>query len=84
MPPAASDFWLAYEKAFPQRTHRFCGKEEGETTHAERWFGTVRARLSRLVRRTYSFSRKVERHLDAIRLFITTYNLAIQAKQQRG
>ena len=43
------DFWLAYEAAFPQRTHRFCGKEEGETNHAERFFGTVRSRLSRLV-----------------------------------
>ena len=73
-----SDFWLAYESAFPQRTHRFCGKEEGETNHAERWFGTLRARLSRLVRRSYSFSKKIERHLDAIHLFITGYNLQIK------
>ena len=70
-----SDFWLAYQTAFPQRTHRFCGKQEGETNHAERWFGTLRARMSRLVRRTYSFSKNVERHLDAIHLFITDYNL---------
>ena len=73
-----SDFWLAYESAFPQRTHRFCGKEEGETNHAERWFGTLRARLSRLVRRAYSFSKSIERHLDAIHLFITGYNLQIK------
>ena len=73
-----SDFWLAYEAAFPQRTHRFCGKEEGETNHAERWFGTVRARLSRLVRKTYSFSKSIERHLEAIHLFIATYNLGIK------
>ena len=73
-----SDFWLAYEAAFPQHTQRFCGKEEGETNHAERWFGTLRARLSRLVRRAYSFSKSVERHLDAIHLFITGYNLDIQ------
>ena len=73
-----SDFWLAYERAFPQRTHRFCGKEEGETNHAERWFGTIRSRLSRLVRRSYSFSKSVERHLDAIHLFVTHYNLGIQ------
>ena len=45
-----SDFWLAYESAFPPRTHRFCGKAEGETNHAERWFGTLRSRLGRLVR----------------------------------
>ena len=78
-----SDFWLAYEGAFPARTHRFCGKEEGETNHAERFFGTARARLSRLVRRTYSFSKKVERHLDAIHLFITSYNLQIMQATTR-
>ena len=36
-----SDFWLACEGAFPARTHRFCGKEEGETNHAERFFGEI-------------------------------------------
>ena len=79
-----SDYWLAYAGAFARRTHRFCGKEEGETNHAERCFGTLRARLSRLVRRTYSFSKRVERHLDALHLFITSYNLQIQSRQQRG
>ena len=73
-----SDFWLAYEGAFPARTHRFCGKEEGETNHAERFFGTLRAQLSRLVRRSYSFSKSVERYLDAIHLFLTDYNLEIK------
>jgi insertion element IS1 protein InsB len=73
-----SDCWLACEAAFPARTHRLCGKEEGETTHAERWFGTLRARVSRLVRRSYSFSKSVDRHLDAIHLFITGYNLQIK------
>ena len=29
----------------------------------------------RLVRRTHSFSKHAENHLDAIHLFITTYNL---------
>lgn len=74
-----SDFWLAYEGAFPRRTHRFCGKQEGETNHVERFFGTLRVRLSRLVRRTYSFSKRIERHLDAIHFFLTNYNLAIKA-----
>lgn len=75
-----SDHWEAYAAAFPKRTHRCCGKEEGETCHVERWFGTLRARLSRLVRRAYSFSKNAENHLDAIHLFITTYNLAVQQK----
>ena len=75
-----SDYWDAYAAAFPKRTHRCCGKEEGETCHVERWFGTLRARLSRLVRRAYSFSKHAENPLDAIHLFITTYNLAVQQK----
>ena len=73
-----SDYWLAYEGAFPRRTHRFCAKQEGETNHAERFFGTIRARLSRLVRRTYAFSKRVERHLEAVHLFLTDYNLQIK------
>ena len=73
-----SDYRDAYAAAFPSKTHRACGKHEGETNHVERWFGTLRARTSRLVRRAYSFSKNAENHLDAIHLFITTYNLAIQ------
>ena len=67
-----SDFWEAYAAAFPASTHRCCGKEEGETNHVERWFGILRARVGRLVRKTYSFSKHAENHLDAIHLFITT------------
>ena len=73
-----SDFWEAYAAAFPRRTHRCCGKEEGETCHVERWFGTLRARVSRLVHKAYSFSKSAENHLDAIHLFITTHNLRIK------
>ena len=74
------DYWEAYAAAFPAKTHRCCGKAEGETCHVERWFGTLRARTSRLVRRAYSFSKHAENHLDAIHLFITNYNLALQRK----
>ena len=73
-----SDYWEAYRGAFPAQTHRACGKHEGETNHVERWFGTLRARVSRLVRKAYSFSKCAENHLDAIHFFITTYNLAIK------
>ena len=79
-----SDFWEAYAAAFPASTHRCCGKEEGETNHVERWFGTLRARIGRLVRKAYSFSKNAENHLDAIHLFITTYNLAIQQRATRS
>ena len=73
-----SDFWNAYASALPKRTHRCCGKKEGETNHVERWFGTLRARTSRLVRKAYSFSKCAENHLDAIHLFIATHNLRIK------
>ena len=79
-----SGFWEACAAAFPKNTPRCCGKEEGETNHVERWFGTLRARVSRLIRKTYSFSKHAENHLDAIHLFITTYNLAIQQQATRS
>ena len=70
------DYWDAHAAAFPKQTHRGCGKEQGDTNHVERWFGTLRARLSRLVRRkAYSFSRHAENHLDAVHLFITNVTL---------
>ena len=72
-----SDYWLAYEAAFPQRTHRFCGKEEGETNHVERWNGTLRQRLGRFVRRTLSFSKCERMHDIALRLFVHHYNLSL-------
>ena len=75
---ARRDYWDAYAVALPKRTHRSCGKEAGETCHVERFFGTLRARTSRLVRRAYSFSKCAEHHLDAIHFFIASYNLAIQ------
>ena len=73
-----SDPWEAYATAFPAKTHRSCGKHAGETNHIERWFGTLRARLSRLVRRAYSFSKNDENHLDAIHFFIANYHLAVK------
>ena len=73
-----SDLWRAYRAAFPARIHRCCAKKEGQTCHVERWFCTLRQRVSRLVRKALSFSKHAENHLDAIHLFVTTYNLQIQ------
>ena len=39
---ARSDLRSAYAAVFPARTHRACGKEEGETNHIERWLCTLR------------------------------------------
>ena len=72
------DLWEASAAAFPARTHRCGPKPKGETCHVERWFVTLRARVSRLVRRAYSFSKHPENHLDAIHFLIATYNLQIK------
>lgn len=79
-----SDLWGAYQAVFPAGTHRSCAKKEGETCHVERWFCTLRQRVSRLVRKTLSFSKHTENHLDAIHLFITSYNLAIQQQATKN
>jgi insertion element IS1 protein InsB len=69
-----TDFWDAYEKIFPKEQHYSCGKDEGYTNHVERTNGTFRARCSRLVRQSYSFSKKDQNHTGAIWYFIHHYN----------
>ena len=71
--------WMAYEAAFPQRTHCFCGKEEGETHHAE----TLVWQLAGMGQpsgapKLLLFQAGGERLLEAIHLFIVTHNLRIK------
>jgi hypothetical protein len=42
------------------------GKETGKTSYIERFNCTMRQRVSRLVRKTLSFSKKLEKHIGAI------------------
>lgn len=72
-----SDFWDAYQKVFPQETHRSIGKDSGETNHMERWNCTLRQKLARYVRKTLSFSKVEYMHHLVTRWFIVEYNLAI-------
>ena len=72
-----SDWWLAYDEAFPRRTHRSSGKGAGETCHVERWNNTLRQRLSRFVRKSLSFSKCDRMHETALRLFVHHYNLSL-------
>ena len=75
-----SDFWSAYEKILPQKRHRPVGKESGKTNHIERFNLTLRQRVSRLVRKTLSFSKKLENHIGAIWNFVHHYNSEIAPK----
>ncbi len=69
-----TDFWEAYQTVIPSKRHRRVGKETGQTNYIERFNCTMRQRVSRLVRQTLSFSKKVENHIGAIWLFVHHYN----------
>jgi insertion element IS1 protein InsB len=75
-----TDFWSAYEKIFPSSRHRAVGKETGKTNYIERLNLTLRQRVSRLVRKTLSFSKKIENHIGAIWYFVHHYNSFIAPK----
>ena len=46
-----------------------------ERHHIERFNNTLRQRVSRLVRDTLAFSKKLANHIGAIKYFIRHYNL---------
>ncbi|WP_420804776.1 IS1 family transposase [Nitrosococcus halophilus] len=72
-----TDFWEAYEAIFPGPRHRSVGKETGQTSHIERFNCTLRQRVSRLVRKALSFSKKLENHVGAIWYFVHHYNATL-------
>ena len=74
---AYTDFWYGYNTVIPPQRHRPVYKDSGETNHIERLNNTFRQRISRLVRETLSFSKKVENHIGAIWYFIHHYNAEI-------
>ena len=73
-----TDFWQAYNSTIPSEQHHSIGKETGLTNHIERFNNTLRQRVSRLVRKTLSFSKKLENHIGAIWYFIHHYNEQIR------
>ena len=77
---AYTDFWASYEEVFPSKRHKAVGKETGKTNHIERFNNTLRQRISRLVRKTLSFSKKLENHIGAIWYFIHHYNDSLRTK----
>ena len=63
------------QEVIPEEQHEATGKEEGETSHVERWINTLRQRLSRFMRKTLSFSKSRQMHHCCLKLFIYRYNL---------
>jgi insertion element IS1 protein InsB len=71
----ATDLVPVSQAVIPPRWHARGGKEMGLTAQVEGFFGTLRQRWARLVRKTLSFSRKMENHVGALWYFIRHYNL---------
>jgi hypothetical protein len=67
-------FWVSYPVALPSKRHRAVGKVTGLTSDIERFNNTLRQRVSRLVRKTLSFSKDLNNHIAAIWNFIHHYN----------
>lgn len=75
-----TDGWEAYSAVLPSKRHRVVSKESGLTSYIERFNNTLRQRVSRLVRKTLSFSKDINNHIGAIWNFIHHYNAQIQAE----
>ena len=70
-----TDQYEAYTGVIPAERHRAITKKGRKTNHIERFNNTLRQRVSRLVRETLSFSKKLAHHIGAIKYFICYYNL---------
>ncbi len=69
-----SDYWKSYAILKAKGNHQQVGKESGQTNHIERYWATLRARITRYVRKSLSFSRKLRYHHLVTKMFIIKYN----------
>jgi insertion element IS1 protein InsB len=69
------DQYEAYQGVIPPAQHKAITKKARKTNHVERFNNTLRQRVSRFVRETLSFSKKLANHIGAIEYFICHYNL---------
>ena len=70
-----TDHYAVYTGVIPCAQHRAISKLARKTNHVERFNCTMRQRVSRLVRATLSFAKKLSNHIGAIKYFICDYNL---------
>ena len=70
-----TDQYDAYQGVIPAARHKAITKKARKTNHIERFNNTLRQRVSRLVRETLSFSKKLANHIGAIKYFICHENL---------
>jgi insertion element IS1 protein InsB len=70
-----TDHYAVYSGVIPSTQHHAISELARTTNHIERFNCTLRQRISRLVRVTLSFSKKLSNHIGAIKYFICDYNL---------
>jgi len=70
-----TDLYEAYKDVIPEEQHKAESVKSGKTNHIEHFNCTLRQRVSRLVRKALSFSKKLKNHIGAIKYFICHYNL---------
>jgi insertion element IS1 protein InsB len=70
-----TDQYAVYTGVIPAAQHKAITKQARKTNHIERFNNTMRQRVSRLVRDTLAFSKKLANHIGAIKYFICYYNL---------
>jgi IS1 family transposase len=73
-----TDYWEAYVNVIPSKRHGAVRKDSGLTSYIERLNNTLRQRISRLVRKTLSFSKTLENHIGAIWTFIHDDNRRVR------
>ena len=71
-----TDQYAVYTGVIPVAQHTAITKHARTPNHIERFNNTLRQRVSRLIRDTRSFSKKLANHIGAIKYFICHYNLA--------
>lgn len=72
-----TDDWDSYKTVIPEVRHEY-SKRKKFTNHLERLNNTLRQRVSRLVRKSLAFSKKMENHIGALTYFFCHYNLEKQ------
>jgi IS1 family transposase len=70
-----TDQYDAYSGVIPAERYKAITKHARKTNYIERFNNTLRQRVSRLVRKTLSFSKKLAHHIGAIKYFMCHYNL---------
>ena len=75
-----TDHWSAYAAVLHSKLHHSVDKDSGCTNYIERFNCTLRQRLSRLVRKSLFFSKKLENHVASIWNFIHDYNATRKRK----